>query len=144
MPWRTTLSLRRHVSSTRHMMYHHSDPFLSNFSAYLRSRPGGKRSETVIASLCKDVAKYLYFLDKERVRPELLLMKRPLVDYLKVVEEEYGIGYSSMLHKMEKKMTCTKMTCTCHQGWAPRVLLPCCVLWCSECFVFMCVIFVCF
>ena len=49
-----------------------------------------------------NVAKYLYFLDKERVRPELLLMKRPLVDHLRVVEEEYGIGYSGMLHKMEK------------------------------------------
>ena len=29
-------------------------------------------------------------------------MKRPLVDYLRVVEEEYGIGYSGMLPKMEK------------------------------------------
>ena len=96
-----TRAPRRRVSSTRHMMYHRSDPFLSNFLAYLRSWPGGKRSEAVKAPLCKDVAKYLFFLGKESVRPELLLMKRPLVDYLRVVEEEYGVGCSGLLHKLE-------------------------------------------
>jgi hypothetical protein len=29
------------VISTRHMGYHHSDPFRNNFSAYVRSRMGG-------------------------------------------------------------------------------------------------------
>ena len=51
-----TLSLHRRVSSTRHMMYHYSDPFLSNFSAYLRSHLGGKRSEAVIVQRCSKIS----------------------------------------------------------------------------------------
>ena len=88
-------------TSTRQMGFHKSDPFLDEFMGYLTSRAGGKRSDSAAAQLCKNISKYLYFLDSEKVRPELLLQKKPLVEYLKVVEEEFGVGSSGLLQKLD-------------------------------------------
>ena len=89
------------VTSTRQMGFHKSDPFLDEFMGYLTSRAGGKRSDAAAARLCKNISKYLYFLDSEKVRPELLLQKKPLVEYLKVVEEEFGVGSSGLLQRFD-------------------------------------------
>ena len=87
--------------STRRMGFHKSDPFLEDFGSYLKSRTGGKRSDEATRQLCKNVSKYLFFLDSESVRPQLLLKKKPLVEYLKVVEEGYGVGCSGLLQKLD-------------------------------------------
>ena len=89
------------IVSTRRMGFHKSDPFLDSFGSYLRSRTGGKRSDEATKQLCKNVSKYLFFLDSQSVRPELLLKKKPLVEYLKVVEEGYGVGCSGLLQKLD-------------------------------------------
>ena len=89
------------ATSTRRMGYHKTDSFLDTFTQHLQSRTGGKRSHDAAAQLCKNLSKYLFFLDKESVRPELLLKKKPLVEYLRVVEEGYGVGCSGLLQKLD-------------------------------------------
>lgn len=89
------------IASIRRMGYHDTSPFLEEFNEFLLSRAGGKRSGDAAAQLRKNVSKYLFFLDNQKVRPELLLKKKPLVKYLKVVEEGFGVGSSGLLQKLD-------------------------------------------
>ena len=89
------------IPSTRRMGYHDTSPFLEEFNEFLLSRAGGKRSCDAAAQLRKNVSKYLFFLDNQKVRPELLLKKKPLVKYLKVVGEGFEVGSSGLLQKLD-------------------------------------------
>ena len=87
-------------STTRAMKYHKGGPFLDGFFDHLLSQAGGKRSEEAAKQVCRNISKYLYYLDKDSVCPDLLLKKTPIMEFVKEVES-LCVGNSGILQKLD-------------------------------------------
>ena len=74
--------------------FHVGGAFLSGFAAHLQTPAGESRSAASTAAV---VAKYLYHLQPEEVREELLLKVEPVVPFLRELSHS-GLGCSGILH----------------------------------------------
>ena len=90
------------TGKTRNLPRHSiQEDCLQLFAEHLQSRTGGKKGETQAREIVTDLAKFLYFVDKDQCKPESVLSARNIRHWVEVLES-HNVGPSGVLTKLRR------------------------------------------
>ena len=93
--------VRKVMGSTREMKSYQLDhPELVQFIKYLQCIDGGARSPATSKLICKDISKYLYFANSNKLDWNTFLNKVKLLEYFECLKD--CVGPEGILTKMER------------------------------------------
>lgn len=93
-----------------------TEGFLEDFTAYLQTLAGGKKTEALAREAAVDVAKFLYLANPQQVEPGRLLQRSSLTQFVATLEE-MGVGSSGIRTKLVRlRLAIQYYVLTCEGG----------------------------